>query len=284
MIVGIGVVALSGRLDISSAWLMLAAVPVAVISFWDDHSFVPVVWRFAVQTLGACMLIAAGLILRDTGFPLASVSAPLTYLLTILFVVWMTNLYNFMDGMDGFAAGMAVFGFGSFAISGGLAGDALFASLSAVTAAAAAGFLVFNFPPARIFMGDTGSAVLGLLAAGFMLWGSQRGVFPLWTGLIIFSPFIVDATVTLLRRLIRAEPVWKAHKTHYYQRLVQLGWGHRRTVVREYMLMAVAAVTGIGVVYLPSLAQWFVVGVWVAIYLAIAMAVHRLERRAGKRD
>ena len=92
-------------------------------------------------------------------------------ILAVLVVVWMINLYNFMDGMDGFAGGMAVIGFGALAMQGWLTGANEYALINSVIVAAAGGFLMFNFPPARIFMGDTGSATLGLLAAAMALWG-----------------------------------------------------------------------------------------------------------------
>ena len=90
-----------------------------------------------------------------------------------------------------------------------------------------------NFPPARIFLGDAGSSTLGLLAAGLSLIGTQRGLFPLWVAWLAFSPFIVDATWTLLRRLYAGERVWQAHRSHHYQRLVLAGWGHRKTLLRS---------------------------------------------------
>ena len=135
----------------------------------------------------------------------------------------MTNLYNFMDGMDGLAGGMGVFGFGFLGLAGWLHGDTGFAVQSWVIAAAALGFLRFNFPPAQIFMGDAGSTVFGFLAAVFILQAQRRGLLPVWCGILIFSPFVVDATVTLIRRVLRGDAIWIAHRSHYSQRLVTLG-------------------------------------------------------------
>ena len=98
----------------------------------------------------------------------------------VMFVVWMTNLFNFMDGMDGLAGGMSTIGFSTYAILGYQSGDQAFLATSLVIAAASAGFLVFNFPPAKIFMGDVGSSTLGLLAGALTLWGSSQQLFPLW--------------------------------------------------------------------------------------------------------
>ena len=197
-------------------------------------------------------LILAGFTLPP--YSLSSLSEPLLFWavrgFTGLFVLWMINLYNFMDGMDGFAGGMAVIGFTTLAWLG--RADTEFAAVCMTIAAACAGFLVYNFPPARLFLGDTGSTALGFLAAACSLWGSQAGLFPFWAALWVFSPFIVDATVTLLRRLVRGERVWEAHRSHYYQRLVLLGWGHRRTVLAEYALMLACAGAAILAVQLPT--------------------------------
>ena len=189
----------------------------------------------------------------------------------------MIILYNFMDGMDGFAGGMAVIGFTTLAWLG--RADVGFSAFCLVVAASSAGFLLHNFPPAKIFLGDSGSTTLGFLAAACSLWGSQAGLFPFWTALLIFSPFIVDATVTLLRRLWHGEPVWKAHRSHYYQRLVLLGWGHRRTVLVEYALMLACAASALLAIQLPPADQTVLAGVWIVIYGLLMMAVAWLERR-----
>ena len=111
-----------------------------------------------------------------------------------LATMWVTNLYNFMDGSDGLAGGMALFGFGAYALSAWLAGDAVFVVVAASIAAASAAFLVFNFPPAKVFMGDAGSIPLGFLAAALGILGWRAGHWPLWFPVLVFSPFIIDAS------------------------------------------------------------------------------------------
>lgn len=263
-------------------WLCAALLPLAVVSFMDDHAGVSVVLRFSVHAGCAALLVwGAGLVL-DRGL-VPGLSQPrykgVGELLAFFYIVWMVNLYNFMDGMDGLAGGMAVVGFGSFAVLGCMAGHGLFTAVSLATAAASGGFLLFNFPPARIFMGDVGSSTLGLLAAALALWATRDGVFPFWIGLLVFSPFIVDTTTTLVRRLFRGEKVWQAHKTHYYQRLVQLGWGHKKTVLWEYALMLACGLSAIWAVRLPVLLQWLTLVFWLACYSALALYVHVLEKR-----
>jgi UDP-N-acetylmuramyl pentapeptide phosphotransferase/UDP-N-acetylglucosamine-1-phosphate transferase len=190
----------------------------------------------------------------------------------------MINLYNFMDGMDGFAGGMAVFGFLALAVLGWRAGDTAFALANGAIAAAAAGFLLGNFPPARVFLGDLGSASLGFLAAAASLIGSQRGLFPLWVAWLAFSPFIVDATWTLFARLARGERVWEAHRSHHYQRLVLAGWGHRRTVLRAYLLMAACAATAVAAPAMNPRDQWMLLLGWGVIYLLIDFKTRLIER------
>ncbi|RME59718.1 UDP-phosphate N-acetylglucosaminyl 1-phosphate transferase, partial [Candidatus Parcubacteria bacterium] len=130
---------------LASPWLLeisVAAVMVAVVSFLDDvFSLSPLV-RFPVHLLAAAWIVAG------SGLPLWELA------IGVLGLVWMLNLYNFMDGMDGFAGGMSVIGFSALGLAGWLAGDGVFMSTSLCIAAASAGFLMFNFPPARIFMGD----------------------------------------------------------------------------------------------------------------------------------
>jgi UDP-N-acetylmuramyl pentapeptide phosphotransferase/UDP-N-acetylglucosamine-1-phosphate transferase len=178
-----------------------------------------------------------------------------------------------------------VLGFGGYALLGAMAGAGLFTLLCLVLAGAAAGFLLFNFPRARIFMGDAGSSTLGFLAAAFALWADRDGLFPLWVAVLVFSPFFVDATVTLLRRALKGEKVWEAHRSHFYQRLVLLGWSHRRTVLWEYVLMAACVVSAALAVSAPPAAQLGIVAGWILVYAALMAGVARLEdaRRADRR-
>jgi len=272
----------AGHEALAQLWLLVAALPVATVSFLDDRGGVPVSLRFAVHMVGAAVLVwGAGLAFKGEFFSVFGVEWPswAGALFALVYIVWMINLYNFMDGMDGFAGGMAVVGFGTFAVLGGISGHGPFTLLSLVVAASTGGFLLFNFPPARIFMGDVGSSVLGLLAAALSLWGTRDGVFPFWVAVLVFSPFIVDATVTLLRRFFRGERVWLPHKTHYYQRLVQLGWGHRKTVLYEYGLMAACSASALLAVRLGTAGQRLMVLAWCGVYLVLIAAVTWLEKK-----
>jgi UDP-N-acetylmuramyl pentapeptide phosphotransferase/UDP-N-acetylglucosamine-1-phosphate transferase len=252
------------------------ALLVAGISFWDDHADLSPLARLAVQVVAALLLLTGGLGLPEDalGLPLGIAIAAVSLLL----VVWLTNLYNFMDGMDGFAGGMGAIGFTVLGLMAYRGSHTVFGGVCLVLAAANLGFLVFNFPPARIFMGDVGSATLGFLVGSMTLWGVRDGVFPLWAPLLAFSPFVADATATLLRRMLKGERFWEPHRTHYYQRLVQLGWGHRRTVAWEYALMIGAGASALvltSATYAPAV-PWGLAA-WIAVYVLLAQMVRWLE-------
>ena len=213
-------------------WLPLALTLVlAALSLVDDLRTMPTPVRLIAHLTAAAVLVGSAL------WP----AHPLEVVLLVLGITWITNLYNFMDGSDGLAGGMAVIGFGAYALAAYLAGNAGLAALCVAIAAAAAAFLAHNFPPARIFLGDVGSIPLGFLAGGLGLLGWRDGLWPLWFPVLVFGPFIGDATFTLARRLARRERVWQAHRDHYYQRLVRMGFGHRGTAVIGYLVMAACA-------------------------------------------
>jgi UDP-N-acetylmuramyl pentapeptide phosphotransferase/UDP-N-acetylglucosamine-1-phosphate transferase len=270
-----------GTHDGAVIWIAAAGVLLAGVSFVDDRYQVPPAYRILVHVFVAALIMFGGLTLDVIWIGSIEWSLPqlLSIPATLLFIVWMINLYNFMDGMDGFASGMAAIGFGTFAILGWNMGNELFTVLNSIIAAAAAGFLVFNFPPAKIFLGDAGSSTLGLFAAAMSIWGAVENIFPFWAAILIFSPFTVDATVTLLRRLVRGETIWQAHKTHYYQRLVRLGWGHRKTVLWEYALMIVCAASAAWAIHAPLRLQWIMISFWIGLYALSVFVVNWLERR-----
>lgn len=247
-----------GSMEMALAVLTLL---LGIVSFLDDVMGISVRWRFLAHFLVTSAFVW--------------MFVPHAYgwwaMLVLMFlIVWMTNLFNFMDGSDGLAGGMSFFGFGSYCLVAWMQGDLSVAAMSGSIAAASLAFLRFNFHPARIFMGDAGSIPLGFLSAALGVIGWQSGLWPIWFPVAVFSPFIVDATVTLLKRLLRGEKVWEAHREHYYQRLVQLGWGHRRTAIAEYALMLVVCGTAILAIRLPLKVQAaFCLGSGLAYFLLI---------------
>jgi Fuc2NAc and GlcNAc transferase len=152
---------------------------------------------------------------------------PAGALLSVLGIVWAINLYNFMDGIDGIAAAEAIVA--SLAGAGLLLwqGQGDLASISLIVAGASAGFLVWNWEPARIFMGDVGSGFLGFVFGTLALASERRGAMPALVWILLLGLFFGDATVTLLRRMLRGERWFEAHSNHAYQRLVRAGLRHR---------------------------------------------------------
>lgn len=263
-------------------WVLGGAGLLALVSLLDDVQGLPAWVRLPVHIGAAALLLAGGYGVRglhvpgDGTLPLGDLGA----VFVLLFTVWMTNLYNFMDGMDGFAGGMSAIGFGALGGIAALAGQLAYALAAMLVAGANLGFLGLNFPPARMFLGDVGSVPMGFLAAAFALAGVRLGLFALWVPALVFSPFIVDATVTLLRRLLRGERIWQAHRSHYYQRLVLLGWGHRKTVLAGYGMMLAAAATALAVSESAGRAWELVAAVgWCVAYGVIARLIANLERR-----
>ena len=233
-------------------FLPLAAI--VIVSFFDDRYGIPVPLRLFVQLVAAiAWLWLAG--------PIADFLAAA---IMIAAIVWMANLYNFMDGSDGLSGAMTVVGFGAYAIAAYWAGSSRAPALLAL-AAAVAPFLLVNWPPARIFLGDVGAVPLGFLAGVFGIEGWREGWWPAWFPFLVFLPFIADASVTLVRRLLGGERVWQAHRDHYYQRLVQLELGHAGTLALYAALMVGAAVSALAALSRAPQAGWYLLLVWAAV-------------------
>ncbi|WP_020158947.1 MraY family glycosyltransferase [Methylobacter marinus] len=211
------VLVLGGWLGLSGFLVLTASLLVAGIGFWDDHRHIPARWRFLVHMAAA--LIALWLM---QGFPVLIMGdwridlGLLGYALGAAYLVWLLNLFNFMDGIDGIAASEAVF------ISAALAGflaysDYELAYVAVALCFASLGFLVWNWPRAKIFMGDVGSGFLGFVLGLLILMAGHHDPVYVYIGLILFAVFITDATVTLVRRYMSGQKWYEAHCSHAYQ-------------------------------------------------------------------
>lgn len=234
---GGGLLTGSGLLNTSAILFGLGGLILFIVALLDDRSSLSPLFRLIVHFLAAFLLLLS-LIAAESSFHEHGV---LTFVVGLIVIVWAINLYNFMDGMDGFAATMAIIGFGTLALLGWWAGRPDFALIVLVPVASSLGFLRFNFPPASIFLGDVGSTFLGYAMAAASLWGIAIGVFAWWIPLIIFAPFWVDASFTLLRRLLCGEKVWVAHREHWYQKAVLSGHSVRRVLLIEIVVMLVCS-------------------------------------------
>ncbi len=237
------------------------------ISFWDDLYGVPALVRLLVQTLAAC----AWIWLADS---------PVNALVAVVAIVWMANLYNFMDGSDGLALLMALTGFGAYAAAASLAG-ADDAPLLWALVAAIVPCLALNLPPARLFMGDVGAVPLGFIAAVLGIGGFAAGVWPAWFPLLVFLPFLADASVTLVLRLARGASIWKAHREHFYQKLVQLGLGHRGTLVLYGSLMFGTAASGLSALVRAPASGPVLLVLWSAVMALLFGAIGYHWRAKG---
>ncbi|MCP3720351.1 glycosyltransferase family 4 protein [Paraburkholderia sp. CNPSo 3281] len=249
-----------------SLWLMvLGAVFLAAVSQIDDRRGLPARVRFAAHFVAVLALIVV--------YP---ASIPWWFLAGLAFLMlWLINLYNFMDGSDGLAGGMALFGFGAYAVAA-LFGPIPMRELAwagAAVAGTACGFLLFNFHPAKIFLGDAGSIPTGFLAGAMGYWGWRAGAWPIWFPALVFSPFIADASVTLIRRLLRGEKFWQAHREHYYQRMIRLGTGHAATALVWYLVMFAGIIVAFWALSLSTALQWGIVAGWAVALLLMGAAI-----------
>jgi UDP-N-acetylmuramyl pentapeptide phosphotransferase/UDP-N-acetylglucosamine-1-phosphate transferase len=237
----------SSLLDASPPHLLLIsglAALLALISWLDDRKGLGPLLRLLVQAacvgLGLYALPPGPVLQGWLPFALDRAFAGLAWL-------WFLNLYNFMDGIDGITGvETASLGIGIALLSalGGLEGLGLLPP-ALVLAAASLGFLVWNWHPARIFLGDAGSVPLGFLLGWLLLILAAQG---LWAAaLILPAYYLADATITLVRRLLKGEKVWQAHRSHFYQKAVQSGWSHaqvsQRILLANAGLIALAAMS-----------------------------------------
>ncbi len=228
-------------------WLVLAGVGtvVALVSLVDDLRPLPAVVRFAVHAGAAVTVVGLAGPLDAVGLGAFALPLPgwLGTAVVLLWVAGFINAFNFMDGIDGIAGGQAlVAGLGWMLLGHVLAAPALLVA-GALLVGSALGFLAHNWSPASIFMGDAGSALLGfLLSASPLLLAGPDAWLP---SVLLVWPFVFDTALTLVRRAMSGEPVWQAHRTHLYQRLVACGHSHRRVATLYMALAAVGGAVGV---------------------------------------
>ena len=201
-------------LDGQASWVFIAALmAVAAVGYVDDRRGLSVAARLGCHFMAATVCVLS--IPTPERVLEVTALAPVMPVLLIVGVVWSVNLFNFMDGIDGLASSQAVFVLGSAALLSGSGAAATGFMLA--SAAACLGFLVWNWPPARIFMGDAGSGALGLHLGVLAVASAASGELSVWTWVILHGVFIVDATTTLLVRAWLRRPLGDAHRSHAYQ-------------------------------------------------------------------
>lgn len=260
--------------------LVLPGVLVALIGFLDDHGHVPARWRLLGHFSAAAlaMFFLGGLPVLQF-FHVSINLGWFGYGVGAVFLVWLLNLYNFMDGIDGLASLEAIFVCIGGTLIYVLTNTPEFVWLPITLALAVSGFLYWNFPPARIFMGDAGSGFLGITLGVLSLQAAWTNPALLWAWLILLGVFIVDASCTLFVRLLRGEKVYEAHRSHAYQIASRRTGSHRRVAL---------TVVGINFIWLLPLGVLVCLGLldgFLGVLIAYApLAVVALLLKAGQRE
>jgi UDP-GlcNAc:undecaprenyl-phosphate GlcNAc-1-phosphate transferase len=248
----------------------------------DDVRTMKFTTKLAAQLVAAIIVMAGGLIVPSLYVPgLGPVElGVLTYPITLLWLVGLTNAFNFMDGLDGLAGGTAVIAGGFLCVLAALLGAPVAAILAGMIAAASAGFLIFNLPPARIFMGDVGSQFLGFAfaALGVMLARDDAtGTLVLIVPILLFS-FLFDTIFTAIRRWRKGENLAAAHRTHLYQLLNQCGLTHRHVAGAHYLMALVQGVVALWCADAPPGQRWLAIPALLAAqgaYATVVLYQHR---------
>ena len=263
------------------AALFGAGAIVALIGFIDDHGHVSARWRLLVHFVAAGWLLywLGGLpAVELAGFSLAL--GWFGHIVAAVYLVWLLNLYNFMDGIDGIA------GLEALTVCLGMALILSFspatepaAAVHILMAAAVLGFLFWNFPKARIFMGDAGSGFVGLMLGGLSIYGAWLDSQLIWAWLILLGVFVVDATVTLVRRVLRGDKFYKPHRSHAYQYASRKCGSH------------IPVTLGVGVINLfwllplaVAVSQGLVEGLWGLLLAYAPLLMAAAYYRAGAAD
>jgi len=256
----------TGRLEYETAVaLVLGGGLIAAIGFVDDHSHVSSGWRLLVQIIAATIAVMVLGGLPEIQFGEAAVDLGLAGdLLAIFFMVWFTNAFNFMDGIDGIAASEAAF-IAVGALAAFAAGNAV-GILLGVLAAASLGFLVWNWPPAKLFLGDVGSAFLGFTVIVLAIRVTADADMSVWPWLILAGVFIVDSTVTLISRMLLRQDWTSAHRNHAYQRASRR-FGSHLLVTMGVLVLNVAWLLPLAIMAarLPQYGWWLIFAAWIPL-------------------
>jgi UDP-GlcNAc:undecaprenyl-phosphate GlcNAc-1-phosphate transferase len=260
---------------------LAGAALIFVAGVLDDRRSLPVVFRLMAQIAATVILVRAGNVVDHIYVPLAGTIEldVLSVPFTILFILASINFYNFIDGIDGLAAGSACIVSGFLALIAYMLGHGALALVCLAVAGSSLGFLQFNFPPSRLFMGDGGSTFLGYFFAFAAITGNRLvPEMPFFITVLLLSSLYLDAGVTLLRRLFRGEKILQPHRTHYYQRLLALGFNHKQVTVLEYGLTILLGTSALIFFKAGGFFPIFLCVCWLAVFTSLMLKVRGLER------
>ena len=255
------------------------ALAMSILGFWDDIFGLSPLARFLFQIFIVLIFLWAWAGLFP-GISLGGVVIPqfLWIMVGAFWIVWMVNLYNFMDGIDGLAGGEAAVASLFFFLLFARYEESGWAAANLFLAAASIGFLVHNWPPARVFMGDAGSAFLGAFFGMQSVVAAITTPIPFPVLVLPFSNFILDTTFTLFRRIWRGEKWYTAHRSHYYQRMTDLGISHRKVTLIELFFVAGGCLAAAGYLVFGSIGRTAVVASVFTGAVACALRVNQEER------
>jgi UDP-GlcNAc:undecaprenyl-phosphate GlcNAc-1-phosphate transferase len=268
--------------------ILVVAAGMGVTGFCDDMFRLSPPAKLALQLVWVLVGVGFGIRLQSirTPFDGALVLGALAVPVTVLWLAGFANVYNFMDGINGLAAGTGITYSAFYFTFCWRQGDRGLAALCVVLAGSCLGFLVHNFPRAGTFMGDTGSLFLGTFFALLVVRSAQTSASspPLPALILVCSVFLFDAGFTLLRRLKRRENIFQPHRTHLYQRLSQVGVTHVRITGLYSLLHVLMGLLALVYVQASGAFRAAILGLTLSVLALFAASVSRLERRAGKRD
>ena len=269
-----------------TAVILLAGLGMAATGLYDDFRGLRPSLKFLMQLLIAGLIVGTGIRIESVSFLIWG-PIPLGFLAIPLTVVWLTgfaNIFNFMDGINGISGVTAATYFAFFAVLAWEQGHTELVATAVIFMGGCLGFIPNNFPVAQTFMGDTGSLLLGITLACFVARLAQLASDPaaLVALLLICSVYLWDGTFTLLRRLRRGENIFQAHRTHLYQRLVQLGQSHARITVLYFALHVMMGCLALAFLQCGLAWRAVILGFAALTLTAFTISVHLLERRAAK--
>ena len=267
--IGLAYFFICGKLEPTLFYALLSGLPLTMVGFADDiFSLKPFV-RFLVQFICAAFALwfLGGLQSLDYGLWIMDYLWLLTPLAFIA-IIWSINFFNFLDGIDGYIGSEIVFiGLSAYAITGD--------QIGLLIASATFGFLLWNWPKAKIFMGDVGSTLLGFTVAVMAVYHQNNHISSIWVWLILTSVFWFDATITLFRRFINKEKLSEAHRKHAYQRAVQSGYSHQRVTIGSIVLNLI----GLGFAWLTHKFDTYAILFLVLNLLILFMVLKFIDKR-----
>lgn len=266
--------------------LGVATVAIIVVGLLDDLGRLRTFkLKLATQIVAATLLLVFGIVIKEVTLPRVGTIYVgwWGYPITLVWVIAMTNIFNFMDGLNGLAAGTAVLVAAAFGLFTFIEGSLFVYILCYVILAAALGFFIFNFPRGRIFMGDVGSQFLGfmfatisVIAAGYDTSRTTLLLMPL-----LFFHFIFDTTFTFCRRLLAGEDVTQGHRSHLYQLLNRIGWSHIQVTLLHFAMSGLQTLGGLWLLQIYSRNRVIVFLPFVIAEIVYAVLVTRAARRRG---